>query len=100
MVKMTLWMGRNANGEFLTHGNPNPHLSFSLAYPFDAAYMASERWVMCRTKSEMEEIIRQWREESRLVQERHPKNVRFERRIWHCKAVKVEVTWRDARRSV
>lgn len=92
-MKVRVWTARHISGEYLCEGNPNPHLSYHLSYPYDCEYLRHEKWLMCRTKWEIEEHIRKWHKEARACQSEHPKNYLFERKHWYCRPVKMVVTW-------
>lgn len=91
-MKMKVWMAQDASGNYLCDGNPNPSLSYHISHPFDAEYLR-DSWLFFRTKAECEECIRKWHDEARAAASRHPTNVRYERKFWHCRPVRVTVSW-------
>ena len=93
-MKLTVWTAQNKQGEFLCHGNMNPHLRYSLCYPYDCNYLRGRRWVMCRTKWEVNLHIKQWHSEldAYTVKEGLGSLAKKAR----CRPVKMVVSWEPA----
>ena len=93
-MKLTVWMAQNKQGEFLCHGNMNAHLRYHLCYPYDCNYLRERRWIMCRTKLEVELHIKQWH--SDLDADTVKKGLGSLAKKARCRPVKMVVSWEPA----
>lgn len=93
-MKMKVWMAHNKQGEFLCMGNMNAHLSYHLCYPYDCNYLCGERWLMCRTKWEIESHIKRWNSE--LNTDTGKRTFEWLAKKARCRPVKMVVSWEPA----
>ena len=93
-MKLTVWTAQNKQGEFLCYGNMNAHLRYHLCYPYDCNYLRLERWIMCRTKWEVELHIKQWHSE--LDADTVKKGLGSLSKNARCRPVKMVVSWEPA----
>lgn len=102
-MKMTVWMAQNKKGEFLCWGNMNAYLSYHLCCPYDCGYLRGERWLMYRTKWEIEAHIKKWHSEldADAVKKDAVKNgLGSLAKIARCRPVKMVVSWEPATKGV
>lgn len=90
-MKLTVWMAHNKQGEFLCMGNMNAHLSYHLCYPYDCEYLRGERWLIYRTKWEIERHIKNWHEE--LDADTVKRGLGSLAKDARCRPVKMVVLW-------
>lgn len=93
-MKLTVWTAQNKQGEFLCMGNMNAHLSYHLCYPYDCGYLRGERWLMYRTKWEIEAHIKKWHSE--LNADTVKRGLGSLARNARCRPVKMVVSWEPA----